>query len=293
MLGLIKRNHRIRASYRAVAIRLQQLTGRELHELPPEVLSDFLNYSSVSLLPLSATDSIIEAMRCALELNCPVYGVDLEDTAERQQKSIMLQDPALAADGFKEYVTRNATFAEQQRDEEIDDRRERVMAARLKGLSEQYTRIVFVCGLAHWKRLHTLLQTQTLRPAPYPTVSDEDMNRFHQVIVEPALAIYHVDTFPVFADVYEARRQNASQQRSQYAPQEDSDWRHGVFLAMLQATFTKRFVSEGVSEQVDRPLEDWEAKSDFEQLLWNFCTVRQRRTPDIFCRVCRGRGLHE
>ena len=288
MLGLIKPNRRIHPSYRAAAIRLQELTGKELNELPPEVLRENLDYSAISTLPLSSTDSIVEALRCALELNSPLYGVDLEDTAERRQKTIMLQDPASAADGFGEYVVRNVTFAEQQRDEEIDGRREMAMAARLKALSEKHRRIVFVCGLAHWRKLLTLLQTPELKPAPYPQVSEQELSIFQRVIMHPSLAIYHVDTFPVFSAEYEGDRKNVSQQRTKYA--RARDW-HDVFLEMLQATYEKRFDSKGSGEQLDRVLEDSEAKNDFEQLLRNFCTLRQRRTPDVFSALAVARGV--
>src|SRR5258708_398496 len=241
MLGLLKPNHRLRPSYREVAVRLQELTGKDLHELSPEVLCEYLDYSAFSTLPLSSADSIVEAMRCALELNVPLYGVDLEETASRQPKTIMLQDPALAADGMEDYVARNGAFAKLQRDEEVDGRRELAMAARLKGLSEKHSRIVFVCGLAHWRTLLTLLQTSELTPAPYPQVSEQELSVFQRVIMHPMLAVYHVDTFPVFSDEYEGSRRSASQQRAKYA--KARDWQE-VFLAMLQDAYQNKFVTE-------------------------------------------------
>src|SRR5215470_10794328 len=289
MLGLIKPNRRIRASFRAAAVRLQELTGKELHELAPEVLRENLGYSAVSILPLSSTDSIVEALRCALELNSPLYGVDLEDTAERRQKTIMLQDPASAADEFEKYVTHNVAFAEQQRDEEIDARRELAMAARLKALSEKHRRIVFVCGLAHWRKLLNLLETQALQPSPYPQVSEEELSIFQRVLMHPMLAVYHVDTFPVFSETYEGERRSASQPRARYGSSREW-WPHGVFLRMLEETYRKHFTDVS-GEQLDRAFEDLEAKSDFEQLLRNFCTLRQRLTPDIYSSAVVAKGM--
>ena len=289
MLGLIKPNRRIRPGYRAAAIRLQQWTGKELHELSPELLHEQLNYSAVSTLPLSSADSIIEAMRCALELNVPLYGIDLEDTAERQQKEIMMQDPTLAADGFADYVSRNAEIAEEQRDEEIDSRRELAMAARLKGLTEKHRRIVFVCGLAHWRKLLNLLETQALQPSPYPQVSEEELSIFQRVLMHPMLAVYHVDTFPVFSETYEGERRSASQPRAKYGS--SRQWLpHDVFLRMLEETYRKHFTDVS-GEQLDRAFEDLEAKSDFEQLLQNFCTLRQRLTPDIYSSTVVAKGV--
>lgn len=290
MLGLIKPNRRIRPSYREVAARLQEYTGKDLHELPPEVLCEYLDYSAISLLPLSSADSIVEAMRCALELNVPLYGVDLEETASRRQKTIMLQDPALAAaDGFEDYVARNGTFAELQRDEEVDGRREMAMAARLKALSEKHSRIVFVCGLAHWQTLLKLLHTKELAPASYPEVSTPELSVFQRVIMHPMLAIYHVDTFPVFSCVYEEDvRRNASRKPTKYARARD---RQEVFLDMLQEAYLKQFVTETSGEQLDRVIEDWEAKDDFEQLLRNYCLLRQRQTPDCYSALTVAQGV--
>jgi hypothetical protein len=191
----------------------------------------------------------------------------------------LLQDPATAADDIEEYVARNASFAERERDEEIDGRRELAMAARLKALTGKYRRIVFVCGLAHWHPLLDLLQDSRLEPALGAALPQMDAGEFRRVILHPLMAIHHLDTFPVFANHYEDYRRNA-QQRAAY--RETWDW-DGVFHQMLETTYRQHFIpAEEEGEQLDRALEDWEAKPDFERMLANICTLRQRKTPDIF-----------
>src|SRR5690348_7511913 len=46
MLGLTRPNRTIRASFRPRAIQLQEITGKDLSELPPELLNEALGYSS-------------------------------------------------------------------------------------------------------------------------------------------------------------------------------------------------------------------------------------------------------
>ena len=287
MLGLLKSNRRIRPSRRVAATLLQEWTGKELHELPPDILHEYLGYSPVSLLPLSCTDSIVEAMRCGLELGVPVYGIDLEETAERRQNAVMLQDPWLALEALEPYVSRNSAFAEQQRDHEIDERREIVMAARLKGLAKSHRRIVFVCGLAHWRQLLARIQSRELEAVPYPGEQGAGTQTFQRVVMHPLLAIYHVDTYPRFSGVYEARRANARTGREELSP---TDWQ-GVFPRMLGKVYRQQFTSTSSGEQLDRALEDLEAKEDFEQLLRNFCTVRQRLIPDLFSVLTVAHGV--
>src|SRR3990172_3041064 len=65
MLGLTKRNRYLRSSARERAMELQRETGNELDQIPPTLLQEELGDASPSVLVLSPTDSIVEAMRCA------------------------------------------------------------------------------------------------------------------------------------------------------------------------------------------------------------------------------------
>ena len=288
MLGLMKPNRRIRSSSRSISIRLQELTRKELHELSPDLLHDYLDYSAFTLLPLSSTDSIIEAMRCALELKVPLYGIDLEETAERRQRNVMLQDIASATGTVEDYVFRNEVFAEQQRDEEIDSRRELAIAARLKGLAQKHKRIVFAGGLAHWKRLRSLLADASLKPASYPSLVDSDLELFTRVILDPLLAVHHLDTFPDIASFYEDDRRIASPRKTAHRSERDC---HHIFQNKLVETYCSYFIPGDASEQLDRDQEDWEALDTFERMLENLSILRQRRTPDIFTILASARNV--
>lgn len=288
MLGMTRPNRRIRPSKRADAVRLQKMTGKELHELPPELLLDVLDYSELSVLYFSPTDSIIEAIRCADELKVPLYGIDLEETAACQRKSIMLPDPDLASRDMANYVAQNGAFAEHQRDDEIDQRREWAMAARLKSLAARHKRVVFVCGLAHWRRLRDLLDNPAIAPAPIPVGKPSDRNSFQRVLVHPLLAINYLDTFPAFAEEYQDCRAHVLH-RPKYHQSLDV---HRLFNDMLRSAYEEYFIrSKDTGEQLDRCFEDWEARNDWERLLWNLTTIRQRSTPDVFTALSTAQGI--
>lgn len=104
MLGLLRRNRFIRASLQDKALRLQRQTGMDLSELPLETLHRELDFASWELLCFSPTDSIIEAVRCALQLNIPLYGVDLEESAGGDYQSLLIRDPAAARSDFPAYI---------------------------------------------------------------------------------------------------------------------------------------------------------------------------------------------
>jgi hypothetical protein len=65
MLGLAKSNRRLHPRHKQAAMRLQELHGKPLQEIAPEVLRRELKFAPVSLLCLSPTDSIIEGIRSA------------------------------------------------------------------------------------------------------------------------------------------------------------------------------------------------------------------------------------
>ena len=206
MLGLTQVNRMIRPSDRDKALRLQHETGKDLSELPSEVLYEEFGYAGASLLCLCPTDSIVEAARCAVELNLPLYGVDLEETACGKFTEVKVQDPLSANGDLPGYVARNAAYAEQQRDEEIDSRREIAMAARLKTFLTRHRRVLFTCGLAHW------LTSRPCSPTPpsgrrwSPRRARYRGGHVRKVVVHPLLAVRHMDIFPSLTVAYERHR---------------------------------------------------------------------------------------
>lgn len=302
MLGLARANLRVRASARERAIALQQAAGRALHELHPRALMETLGYSALSVLYLSPTDSIIEAIRCGLELEVPVYGVDLEETATAQRSPTLIEDPAFAAgeDGrLARYVARNAGYAERQRDEEVDSRREMAMAARLKAVLAQHGRVLFTGGLAHWQHLSRLLDDQSVSPARRTTVEMVNFTHFQRLVVHPLLAIHHMDVFPAFAASYEQERKDA---RDRHLASESE--RLGVaeiFARLLKSASRKHFAAIEQAEAqspagpaggaVDHLMVDRQAWGHFDRLMDHLCLLNQTQVPDLGTVIAAAQGI--
>ena len=213
MLGLARQNRRIHPRFKAAALRLQQTTGRQLHELAPDLLYRELGYAPVGLLCLSPTDSIIEAIRCALELKAPLYGIDLDDPAAPAQRPARHQRDPLAARGdLAAYLRALGRQADQARDEHTDGRRELVMAARLKALLMRHDRVLFTGGLGHWASLCRLLADDGLAPAR--EVPQDGPVGYQRVLVHPRQALAHMDLFPRLTAAYEAARQPVTRDRA-------------------------------------------------------------------------------
>ncbi|MSU63174.1 MAG: hypothetical protein EXS31_12400 [Pedosphaera sp.] len=262
MLGLVKSNCRIHPRHREAAIRLQEMHGLPLHEIHPEILREQLNFAPVSLLCLSITDSMIEAMRLAVQLDIPLYGVDLGEIADAERGQPFILDPIFAQNNLSSYLQRNGTCCGSQRDEMVDGRREQVMAARLKRLLRQYRRVLFTGGLGHWPQLRQLLSDSTLHPALNPSQSEGE--RFTRVVVAPSLAIHQMDLFPNLTGHYETVRQlplSAADRLMDYA---------AIYRAIFAAAFE-------CAEPRNR-----DAAATFSRYLTNLSLVHQRRVPDLF-----------
>lgn len=262
MLGLVKANRRIHPRHKQAAIRLQELHGLPLHRIPPAVLWRQLNFCPVALLCLTTTDSMIEAIRSAMELDLPVYGIDLGEVANAERGEPMIQDPILAQNGLASYVQRNEAPCVSHRDDVVDGRREYTMAARLKRLLRQYRRVLFTGGLGHWQHLRQRLLDPTFAPATEPAQGEGE--HYTRVLVDPALAIRQMDLFPDLTARYESLRQ---------LPPGAAE-RIMDFAAMYRAKLATAY-------ECAEP-ENREAAAAFTQYLTNLCVVHQCLVPNLF-----------
>ncbi|MBC8459567.1 MAG: hypothetical protein H8D67_16375 [Deltaproteobacteria bacterium] len=283
MLGLLKQNRIIRSSYKEKALRWQQETKMDLSEMPPELLQQEFGYCGYSLLCLSPSDSIIEAIRCSVEFNMPVYGIDLEDMAGGIYKRVQIQAPQ-TADLLATYINQNAHFAEQQRDEEIDHRREIVMAARLKALLHRYRRVVFICGMAHWLQIKKHLNDNAIAPAYLPESVGMDEGRLRRVVVHPVLAIECLDLFPALAFQYEKKRlilrADTKNDRRKFNLNAAA-----LFSRQLQKACKQYFVKNlPHTPSADRS-GDLEMLCYFKEYLQNLALFSCRPVPDIFMTI--------
>ncbi len=279
MLGLMKKNRFIRASLRDRAIQLQKEHGRDLSELPPEVLRRELGFSGQSLLCLSPTDSIVEALRCGIELDVPLFGVDLQDMADHISKPIVVPN-SLKNMTVAGYVKSAETYAGYGRDEEVDSRREFAMAARLKGLMQKHSRVLFTCGLGHWLKIKSLIRDCSVKPSfikeDVPCAGKEN---FRRLVVHPLLAVKYMDLFPAMTLLYQERRLSPAAGAPAKKIQTDAEL---IFRGLVQKACKKRFEAGVVG---DRMCEDLNSLPQFEKYLRNLCLVGYLTVPDLFSTV--------
>jgi hypothetical protein len=206
MLGILIKNRLIHPDYRDAAFFLQEHFGKPLCEISPALQRHLLHFSDRNLVGLSSTDSVIEAIRCAVELDIPVYGVDLDEFSAGKDGQLLIGDPSDPLFDLCRYVSENENAAALMRDPYVDGRRELAMAARLKTILGIHQQVLFTGGLAHWKMIKSLLANPSIRPAEI-TIPERVPN-FTRVVVHPRLAVLFMDAYPVLTTRYEENRRN-------------------------------------------------------------------------------------
>lgn len=259
------------------------------------------NNGGYEILALSSTDSIIEAVRCALELGVPLYAVDIEDVTGLKVRSTFLPDPALAVNNIGKYTRILEVHADYVRDDVIDNHREIVMASRLKTLLARHRRVLFTCGLAHWIRIRELISDPAIEHAPADEIRYAGSARFEKVIMHPAMALKYMDLYPAVTTLYENRRVSAaSGERPAGAVDQPQ-----VFSGILSQVYREYFIVNDHKVRLHRRHEDLAAHGDFEQLIVNMCLLKQQVIPDMatvldaaagvmseeFCRLLAGKMM--
>lgn len=266
MVGLMVRNRLIHPGFSPNAHFLQQHFKKPLNQIHPSLIRQRLHFSDNCIIGLSSTDSIIEAIRCAIELDIPVYGVDLEEFASIDSTGMLIEDPSKPAFEFPGYVKRNERAADTVRDVYVDSRRELVMASRLKAMMTRHKKVLFTCGLAHWTKIRELLQNNALRAADL--MQQGDVPAFTRVILHPTIALAFVDNYPVNTTIYELSRAHPrlGGHKPWYAEAAGKSARN-----ILQHTY-EEFISLAGKHPEDPVLRSEKQKfPDFERLL---CAIR-------------------
>jgi hypothetical protein len=280
MLGLAKKNRVIHPSFKEKVLRLQKNTGKDLSELPLDLLYQELGFAGNSLVCMAPTDSIIEAIRCSLELDVPLYGIDLEESANGGHEKTTIEDPIGANGNLIDYIDRNAHYAARQRDNEIDVRREMAMVARLKTILKQHQRVLFACGMAHWPSIREMLHDSSIRPSSKVCMpSDDALRMYKRIVLHPVKAIPYMDLFPAVVKEYEKHRKSPSCFDGHPIKGTYLDPKR-LFDDLMQETYEEYFANP--ANQGLYRHQDLESVDDFERYLLNLCFLNLRAVPDFF-----------
>jgi hypothetical protein len=280
MLGLMKQNRILPSTVKEKALQIQKDAGKDLSELPPEVLYRELGFTGHSMLYLNPADSIIEAIRCSLELNLPLYGVDLEDSTSGDRRLFLIPDPKGEKADLEAYVAQHAVYAARHRDDRVDSRREIVMAARIKTLLRIHRRILFTFGLGHWVCVKRRLEDPSLQPASETGTGEPRQGTFERVVVHPLIAIEHMDPLPAVVKAYEDSRVSP---RESGGPNRETGEVDPllIFESLLNRAYRICFQYKRRKYDSGRRLLDLEFLREFEAYLQNLRLLSHRPLPDL------------
>ena len=276
MLGLLYKNKFVHPDFQETALGLQAHSGKPLNEISPELRRQLLNYSDKYLAGLSSTDSIFEAIRCSIELNIPVYGIDMDEFSARQGKMVFVEEPDGPDFGLSRYVTKYGGIAAMCRDPYVDGRREYVMAARLKLLAGRHKRILFTCGLAHWETIQKLLKDPVVRPAEI--LLPEGSLNFTRVIVHPRMAVTFMDIYPVLTTIYEHNRHNPLNKSKDPVRLPKTGL---MYQDILEKVYNKYFIEYKTFYKENKTNNNIQSIPDFERLVSNMQIVNQHFAPSM------------
>ncbi len=238
---------------------------------------------------LVPTDSIIEAICCAVELDVPLYGVDIEDVRRAPQRNAAVQDPSLAFGHVPEYVERNSRpYADLTRDEPVDSLREKAMAEHLKALLARHSSVLFTGGMGHWQRLRCLLEDPSVLPSMPEIPEESQLSReFRRTLVHPLLAVEFMDLFPAFTGFYQRWRhqRHVNEALGDGAPHPAKCFRE------VMSSVYKAYFAEPSGQAPSHQALDLEAREGFEAFLTNLCVVKQRLVPDLATAVQAAEGF--
>jgi hypothetical protein len=276
MLGILVRNRMINPRYRDSALFLQKYFSKPLNEIPSVLQNHLLHFSDQYLIGLSSTDSIIEAIRCAVELEIPVFGVDMDEFAPRTNVQFLVEDPSNPAFELSDYVTQNEKTATQMRDLYVDGRREQIMAARLKNILGKFHGVLFTGGLGHWEMINDLLANPSIEPADFllpPKVPD-----FTRVILHPKTAILFMDAYPILTTRYEENRTHPFLNHDQIVHLENTE---AISQNILQLTYLQYF-TEIQTKQKNKSGNESQKIPDFERLIAVMRMFKQQNYTSMF-----------
>jgi hypothetical protein len=276
MLGILVKNRLLHPDFREASLYLQEHYGKPLNEISPVLYKRLLHFSDKYLIGLSSTDSIVEAIRCAVELNIPVYGVDLDEYSTKPDEFRLIEEPSASSFDLWKYVSQNEKTATLTRDPYVDGRREQVMAARLKAIMLKHKHVLFTGGLAHWEMIKGLLNNPAVRPADIfiPAAN----LKFTRAVVHPKIAVMFMDIYPVLTTLYEENRHNPLVKNRYSFSWPDAG---KLYLDILNETYKEYFMGSDINFEEESARPESNRIPDFERLLASIRMVHQHSAPSM------------
>lgn len=112
-------------------------------------------------VPIEPGEAIIEAIRLGLQERLPIEFIDMETDTFPAMSPALPDEYAASQVGLETYYRSVLPYLTSANPGDINDQREAFMAHQLRNLSEKFSKILFVCGMAHLEgiRKHFLNKT--------------------------------------------------------------------------------------------------------------------------------------
>ncbi len=156
-------------------------------------------------IPIVPTDSIIEAIRLAIEFGKDIYFVDRDIKGLRLPNFIQPDTYYLKKIGLKDYYNSTSSYIPSIKSNDPHFEREIAMAHTTRQLSFSYNRILFVYGLSHHKNLVELFDQKL--SSETADVMRHDVKLMH---VENTSYLDLLPTMPFLTYLYEISRKGLS-----------------------------------------------------------------------------------
>ena len=286
LLALSKKNILIRKTQENFKLsqNIQKSRGMKLSDLSVDELNILFNYSSQSVTFLSPVDSIIEAIRCSIELNIPLYGIDIEECADSIRKETIIKDQlTFSLEGLKSFISDNFSQAEYSRDPIIDERREKVIASRIKYLLNKHKKVLYTGGIQRWRNIYKQINDKDEKPANQIFYNKNNTTHFTRCIVHPLIGLHFTDRYPQFVATYNNLRPTLNKKK--YNNSIVNSWKSYTPLEisndLIKGAYNSYFCAKN-GENIDERYTDFQRLNNFERLVNNLCLLNNTLIPDIF-----------
>ena len=221
-------------------------------------------------LPIEPTDGLVEAVRLGLEYQIPLFFVDRDTEGYPRTQEAMPDPYSIQKIGYEAYCEayRSIMQADTGEDKTAQDQlREATMTYQLQQIRQQYQRVLFVCGLAHYGPVMSLLHSTQAHPLGRVkregvVIANLHANSSREIMSE----------MPYLASEYE-------EQRSAMQPIDR--------LLVQEALLQKARERHRVNSREDITVQQMTVLRKFAR---NYALVQQQLTPDFYQLIVASRG---
>jgi hypothetical protein len=157
--------------------------------------------SETVYLLVEPADPLVEAARRAIELNLPLYFIDVDTDSYPRSYEQLPDSYSICRIGLQAYYREYVKSCVEHPPCIEDQRREQGMAFRLQELARKHLKVLYICGMAHLERVRPLFDIP--QAAPLERIRRDGITLWN---LHPDSCREILAEFPFLSAVYEHRR---------------------------------------------------------------------------------------